>query len=373
MKLLLHGNAPFLPTGYGQQMALLAPRLASLGHDVAISAFCGIQGAVSNWDRFPVFPGGLEAYGNDVLPGHAARFGADLVLTLMDAWVLYPDMAKSLNMACWMPVDCTPLSAMDRQFLRDSGVTPIAMSEFGRGELATAGFEALYAPHGIDTSVFAPQDKTAARAALGVPQDAFVIGINMANIDAVRKAFPEQFAAFAMFRRNHPEALLLMHSHQTGPGSGLNLGDMLNRLDIAGAVRWSHPYQYTCGGYSPAEMARWYACLDVYSGCTYAEGFGLPLLEAAACGIPAVATNFSAMPQVAGPQALLVQSEPFWNPRHQALWGKPLISDIAAAYEAAFKSESDRDALRAHALEYDADKVFAECWVPLMKILEDRL
>ena len=79
------------------------------------------------------------------------------------------------------------------------------------------------------------------------------------------------------------------------------------------------------------------------------------------------------MPQVAGPQALLVQSEPFWNPRHQALWGKPLISDIAAAYEAAFKSESDRDALRAHALEYDADKVFAECWVPLMKILEDRL
>ena len=373
MRVLAHGNSPWLGTGYGQQMALLVPRLAALGHEVAISAFCGIQGTVSNWEGFPVFPGGLEAYGNDVLPGHAARFGADLVLTLMDAWVLYPDIVSKLNMACWMPVDCTPLSVMDRQFLRTSGVTPIAMSEFGVAELATAGFEALYAPHGLDTSVFAPQDKAAARTALGVPQDAFVIGINMANIDAVRKAFPEQFAAFAIFRRSHPEALLLMHSHQTGPGSGLNLGDMLNRLDIAGAVRWSHPYQYTCGGYSPAEMARWYACLDVYSGCTYAEGFGLPLLEAAACGIPAVATNFSAMPQVAGPQALLVQSEPFWNPRHQALWGKPLISDIAAAYEAAFKSESDRDALRAHALEYDADKVFAECWVPLMKILEDRL
>jgi glycosyltransferase involved in cell wall biosynthesis len=279
---------------------------------------------------------------------------------------------SKLNMACWMPVDCTPLSVMDRQFLRTSGVTPIAMSEFGRGELGNAGFEALYAPHGIDTSVYAPQDKAAARQALGVPQDAFVIGINMANIDAVRKAFPEQFAAFAIFRRSHPEALLLMHSHQTGPGTGLDLRDMLNRLDIAAAVRWTHPYQYTVGGYSPAEMARWYACLDVYSGCTYAEGFGLPLLEAAACGIPAVATNFSAMPQVAGPHALLVGSEPFWNPRHQSWWGKPLIAEIAGAYEAAFKTVPDRDAIREHALEYDADKVFAEHWKPVLAKLEEK-
>jgi glycosyltransferase involved in cell wall biosynthesis len=373
MRVLLHGNAPHLPTGYGQQMALLAPRIASLGHEVAISAFCGIQGTRSAWNGIDVFPGGLEAYGNDVITGHAQVFGADLVLTLMDAWVLYPDVVSSLNMACWMPVDCTPLSVMDRKFLRESGVTPIAMSEFGRRQLADAGFEAKYAPHGLDTSVFAPGDKAAARAAIGVPQDAYVIGINMANIDAMRKAFPEQFAAFAMFRKAHPEAMLLMHSHQTGPGTGLDLRDMVNRLDIGDAVRWTHPYQYTCGGYSPQEMARWYACLDLYSGCTFAEGFGLPLLEAAACGIPAVTTDFSAMPQVAGPQALKVGTEPFWNPRHQSWWGKPLIGDIAAAYEAAFKSEPDVEAIRAHALTLDADKVFAECWVPILAGLGERL
>ena len=372
MKILVHGNAPYLPTGYGQQMALLVPRLASLGHEVAISAFCGVQGARSNWEGFTVFPGGLEAYGNDVITGHAQVFGADLVLTLMDAWVLYPDIVSKLNVACWMPVDCTPLSVMDRNFLRESGVTPIAMSGHGRAELEKAGFSPSYAPHGIDTSVYAPQDKAAARGALGVPQDAYVIGINMANIDAVRKAFPEQFAAFAMFRKKHPEALLLMHSHQTGPGTGLDLRDMLNRLDIADAVRWTHPYQYTCGGYSPQEMARWYGCLDLYSGCSYAEGFGLPLLEAAACGIPAVAAEFSAMPQVAGPHAWLTGTEPFWNPRHQSWWGKPLIADIAAAYEAAFRTEPDRGKIREHALAYDADKVFAEYWVPLMATLAER-
>ena len=147
---------------------------------------------------------------------------------------------------------------------------------------------------------------------------------------------------------------------------------MLNRLDIAEAVRWTHPYQYTCGGYSPQEMARWYGCLDLYSGCSYGEGFGLPLLEAAACGIPAVATEFSAMPQVAGPHAWLTGTEPFWNPRHQSWWGKPLIADIAAAYEAAFRTEPDRGKIREHALAYDADKVFAEYWVPLMATLAER-
>jgi glycosyltransferase involved in cell wall biosynthesis len=371
-RILIHSNSPWLASGYGQQCGMLAPRLAALGHDVGISAFCGLQGTVSGWNGFPVFPGGMEPYGNDVLGGHAQTFKADLVLTLMDAWVLYPDVVKPLNMACWMPVDCTPLSAMDHQFLRDSGVTPIAMSEFGLAEFQAAGFDALYAPHGIDTAVYAPQDKQAARTALGVPQDAYVIGMNATNIDAVRKAIPEQMAAFAQFHAAHPDALLLMHSHQTGPGSGLDLRTVASRLGIGAAIRWTHPYQYTSGGYTPLEMARWYACLDLYSGATFGEGFGLPLLEAAACGIPAVATDFSAMPQVAGPHARLVPGEPFWNPRHQSWWAKPSIAGIAAAYEAASWIGPDVDALRDHALGYDADKVFAEHWVPLMKTLEER-
>jgi glycosyltransferase involved in cell wall biosynthesis len=351
-------------------MAQLVPRLASLGHEIAISAFCGVMGAVSNWHHWPVFPGGLDAYGGDILPGHARAWQADLVLTLMDAWVLPPEMAATLNMACWMPVDCTPLSAMDKEFLRRSGARPIAMSGHGKAEIEAAGFTALYAPHGIETQTYAPVDKAAARAALGVPPDAYVIGINAANIDAVRKGFPEQFAAFAQFRRSHPEAMLLMHSHQTGPGTGLDLGDIIARLDIGDAVRWTNPYQYICGGYTPAEMARWYSSLDLFSGCTYAEGFGLPVLEAASCGVPAVVTDFSAMPQVAGPDAFLVSGEPFFNPRHRAWWSKPHVAAVADAYERAYKSPPDPEALREHALAFDADRVFAEHWIPVMGVLQ---
>jgi Glycosyl transferases group 1 len=374
VKILAHGNSPHLSTGYGVQLALLLPRLASLGHEVAVSAFAGVQGAVTSWNGFKVYPGGLDAYGGDVLPSHARHFGADLVLTLMDAWVLDPAMVSRLPAAaCWMPVDCTPLSAMDRGFLRQSRAFPVAMSEHGRRELQEAGFAPLYAPHAVDCPAFSPQDKSAAREAMGVPPDAWVIGINAANLDAIRKGFPEQFAAFAMFRKDHPEALLLVHSHPTGPGTGCDLNDIAARLNIGDAIRWPDPYLYTCGGYSQQEMARWYACLDLYSGCSYAEGFGLPLLEAAACGVPSVTTSFSAMPQAAGPHALLVSGEPFWNARHRSFWSKPIVAEIAAAYEQAFKTEHDYDAIRDHALSYDADKVFAECWTGVLKELEDRL
>ena len=36
------------------------------------------------------------------------------------------------------------------------------------------------------------------------------------------------------------------------------------------------------------------------------EGFGLPVLEAMACGVPVVTANVTAMPEVAGDAALLV-------------------------------------------------------------------
>jgi hypothetical protein len=37
--ILLHSNAPWAASGYGQQTKLFAPRLRDLGHHVAISAF----------------------------------------------------------------------------------------------------------------------------------------------------------------------------------------------------------------------------------------------------------------------------------------------------------------------------------------------
>ncbi len=48
MKLLLHTNAPWSSSGYGQQAAMFAPRLAET-HEVGISAFQGLTGSPAGW------------------------------------------------------------------------------------------------------------------------------------------------------------------------------------------------------------------------------------------------------------------------------------------------------------------------------------
>jgi glycosyltransferase involved in cell wall biosynthesis len=57
---------------------------------------------------------------------------------------------------------------------------------------------------------------------------------------------------------------------------------------------------------TPAVLNALYNAARIVLHPSYYEGFGLPLLEAMAVGTPIVTSNISAMPEVAGPAALLV-------------------------------------------------------------------
>ena len=63
------------------------------------------------------------------------------------------------------------------------------------------------------------------------------------------------------------------------------------------------------GYLSPEELAGWYARAAVFAFPSLDEGFGMPLLEAMAAGVPVIASNRSALPEVAGDAALLVDPE----------------------------------------------------------------
>jgi glycosyltransferase involved in cell wall biosynthesis len=59
----------------------------------------------------------------------------------------------------------------------------------------------------------------------------------------------------------------------------------------------------------PAELALWYARAMIFAFPSLDEGFGMPVLEAMASGTPVVASNRSAVPEVAGDAAWLVNPE----------------------------------------------------------------
>ena len=52
-----------------------------------------------------------------------------------------------------------------------------------------------------------------------------------------------------------------------------------------------------------------YNLADLFAFPSHYEGFGLPLLEAMACGTPALASDTSSLPEIAGDAAFLVPAD----------------------------------------------------------------
>ncbi len=63
------------------------------------------------------------------------------------------------------------------------------------------------------------------------------------------------------------------------------------------------------GYVSPEELASWYARASIFAFPSLDEGFGMPALEAMAAGAPVLASNRSAIPEVTGDAAVLVDPE----------------------------------------------------------------
>lgn len=60
-------------------------------------------------------------------------------------------------------------------------------------------------------------------------------------------------------------------------------------------------------GYIPAdELALWYNAAEIFAYPTLFEGFGIPILEAMACGKPVLASNTSSLPEAAGDVGILL-------------------------------------------------------------------
>lgn len=375
MRILWHSNDPRDKTGYGRQTALWVPLLAELGHDMAISAYHGTTGAPHPWEGFPVYPVCDDPWGMDILRDHAKHWRADLVITLFDCWVTDPAGVDGLKVAHLVPVDCEPLGSRDKAWLETTKGHPIAFSRHGEKMLRKAGFDPSYVPHGIDTTVFTPimpAGKTKLRKLFGIGPRRFVIGLNAANQDRNRKAYPEQFRAFAKFQVKHPEALLLVHARANNLNQGgLDLTALARErgLEVGKDLLFTPQYEYKCGLIDDEAMANWYRCLDVLSLPSWGEGFGLPLIEAQACGIPVVTTRWSAMTELCG-AGWLCDGQEFWNYTHEADWLTPSIGSILRAWEQAHRDAGKMQALaRGFAIQYDARHILKAYWQPVLEKL----
>jgi glycosyltransferase involved in cell wall biosynthesis len=376
MRILIHSNTPGAQTGYGGQAGQLGRGLAGLGHEVAFSAFWGVQAGVTSYHGMPVYPGGRDDFGMDTVTSYYRHWNADLLLTICDVWPLNADIIgnPAMKVACWTPIDTEPLGKVDEAVLRRTHVLPIAMSRHGEKMLTQAFFKPFYTPHGIDTALFSPlEDREARRAEMGL-EGKFVVGINAANRDVIgRKCFAEQFAAFAAFAAKHKDAVLLVNTVADNSAyGGLNLYMISETLGLQDRMWFCDQDDMLGKMITDEALASWYGALDVLLNCSRGEGFGLPIIEAQACGTPVIVTRGSAMTELCG-SGWTVPGQDMWAHHLLSWWKTPVTEKITAALETARMSgERKRRQAREFALGYNSKTVLDKYWGPILEFLEGR-
>jgi len=371
-------NAPWAGSGYGEQTALFAPRFRDLGHTVGLAANYGLQAAQSEWQGFPVFPAAGDS-GNPFISTFAKYFKADIVITLCDAWIMKPDnWSDGLRMAIWAPLDHYPIPPAVLAVLKHEKVTPIAMSRFGEHWMRKFKLDPLYVPHGVDTNRFRPMPEVRAdvRDKLSIPHDAFVVGMvaaNKANPSFPRKGFPQAFDAFASFVKKHKDAYLYVHSEAQPRGmDGIDLTKLARAVGIPGdKLAFPPEHAWHLGIMDNQFIAELYQGFDVLLNPSMGEGFGIPILEAQACGVPVIASDHSAMTELTQ-AGWLVEGDRWWDALQASFAIMPSIKSIRAALESAYEAREDQE-LRDKAVEfaqtYDADRVTGLYWKPVLEKL----
>jgi glycosyltransferase involved in cell wall biosynthesis len=211
-------------SGYGNQTNLFAPALKKAGHDVSIFTFYGIDGHASlDEDGIISYPGYRDGYCNDIIEAHMSYTGADLLITLVDPWVLDANVYGKLPWAAWAPIDSAPMLPANKDALAHASWI-LAMSRFGQDQIEAAGLghKCFYVPHGVDTELFKPGNREEARQKMGELLGVdltgkFLVVMNSANKGTPsRKGFAQALEAFKSFSDMHPDAILYLHTDKKG-------------------------------------------------------------------------------------------------------------------------------------------------------------
>jgi glycosyltransferase involved in cell wall biosynthesis len=248
------------------------------------------------------------------------------------------------------------------------------MSKHGQTMLAREGIESIYIPHAIErvfqpTKIFKDDrgELLTGNNLMGVADDDFIVLMNSANKGVLpnRKSFGEAMLAFSIFAATKKDVKLYLHTEDIGSMGGINLRRLISSLAIEDKVVFADQYALRLG-YPKEALAAIYSAADVLLAPSMGEGFGIPVIEAQACGTPVIVSNATAQPELVG-DGWLVEGQPFWNSTQGAWLHTPSVPSIVESLNEAYKrGKGTSQKAVDFAAQFDADKVYQECWQPLV-------
>jgi glycosyltransferase involved in cell wall biosynthesis len=184
-----------------------------------------------------------------------------------------------------------------------------------------------------------------------------------------RKSFPEMLKAWSLFAAARKDAYLYLHTDRFGHLDGINLIPVLKAVGAPeDRIRWVNSSQMRAG-IAAETLASIMRSADVLLLASRGEGFGVPVIEAQACGTPVIVTDWTAQPELVRDHGYVVDGQPEWDEMQEAWWKVPnvyeIVEGLTVNYINTRGGHINRHALAAKMYEYDADYVYTTKWQPL--------
>lgn len=386
MKVLLVSNAPWVKTGYGTQAASLARRLRDSGHQVTFYCTFGLEGGVQQWEGITCLPSNGQGFVDPIIRGHLRYTQPDLVITLFDLWpwrgteIVSWIREVGAKWLAWFPIDAVPLSWANIEVL-DFVDYPVPLANFVEEELKNIDkdFRVHVIPHGIEKDFgYTANGRREFRRQLQIPDDAFLFGsVGRNAYYPGRKGFDRLIRAFG--KANLPNSYLYLHTGDWSESGSVPVSEMIKFYErespgITERIKLADEYNLVMG-YSQDGMNALYSSLDCYVQPTLGEGFGIPVMEAQACGCAVIATDCTSMPELVAPNSSELvpgATELFVpDPSHRVLIDiDKLAESMARVYEIKRDDPAGFRAMKGTAGQWannwDWDKLWAEEWTPLL-------
>ncbi|WP_395743269.1 glycosyltransferase family 4 protein [Prosthecobacter sp.] len=232
-------------------------------------------------------------------------------------------------------------------------------TDFGHRAAMAAGFTGKrhVIPHGIDTELFQPVERHAARKALGldVPAGSFIVGNVNRNQPRKRLDLTIQIFAAWIKQCNVADAYLLLHCAEKDTGWDLRrvaaYYEVADRLILTGAEDIRDLQDVSM-------LKSVYSSLDVQMTTTLGEGWGLTTMEGMACGIPQIVPDSSALGEWATPAIKIPCSRVLIHPEINTTGSLVDEAPFVAALQALYQSKAGRTRLAAEGLAHVRDESF---------------